>query len=95
MSGTRGRRQTIPVGLVIGHEFVGEVVEVGANVPDVQPGQLVSGEGPCGVRALPELPGGAAASVRVYARGGGESRRGVCGVYRAADVEYLAPCAGD
>ena len=36
---------TIPVGLVIGHEFVGEVVEVGANVPDVLPGQIVSGEG--------------------------------------------------
>ena len=38
-------RKTIPVGLVIGHEFVGEVVEVGANVPDVHPGQMVSGEG--------------------------------------------------
>ncbi len=38
-------RATIPVGLVIGHEFVGEVVAVGANVPDVHPGQLVSGEG--------------------------------------------------
>ena len=37
--------KTIPVGLVIGHEFSGEVVEVGANVPDVQVGQLVSGEG--------------------------------------------------
>jgi threonine 3-dehydrogenase len=36
---------TIPVGLVIGHEFVGEVVEVGSNVLDVHPGQLVSGEG--------------------------------------------------
>ena len=38
-------RSTIPVGLVIGHEFVGEVVAVGVNVPDVQPGQIVSGEG--------------------------------------------------
>ncbi len=38
-------RSTIPVGLVIGHEFVGEVVAVGSNVIDVQPGQLVSGEG--------------------------------------------------
>jgi threonine 3-dehydrogenase len=37
--------KTIPVGLVIGHEFVGEVVAVGANVPDVHPGQIVSGEG--------------------------------------------------
>jgi threonine 3-dehydrogenase len=33
------------VPLVIGHEFVGEVVEVGSNVADFQPGQIVSGEG--------------------------------------------------
>jgi len=37
--------KTIPIGLVIGHEFVGEVVAVGANVMDVLPGQMVSGEG--------------------------------------------------
>lgn len=36
---------TIPVPLVIGHEFVGEVVEVGSNVNDFRPGDLVSGEG--------------------------------------------------
>ncbi len=38
-------RQTIPVPLVIGHEFVGEVAEVGANVSDFHPGDIVSGEG--------------------------------------------------
>jgi len=37
--------RTIPVPLVVGHEFVGEVVEVGANVKDFQPGDVVSGEG--------------------------------------------------
>ena len=31
--------------LVVGHEFVGEVVEVGSNVSDFHPGELVSGEG--------------------------------------------------
>ena len=36
---------TIPVPLVIGHEFVGEVVEVGSNVSDFHPGEIVSGEG--------------------------------------------------
>src|SRR5271168_5497407 len=36
---------TIPVGLTIGHEFVGEVVAMGSNVADLQIGQLVSGEG--------------------------------------------------
>jgi threonine 3-dehydrogenase len=35
----------IRVPLVIGHEFVGEVVEVGSNVSDFHPGDLVSGEG--------------------------------------------------
>ncbi len=35
----------VPVGLTIGHEFVGEIVEVGANVSDFAPGQVVSGEG--------------------------------------------------
>jgi threonine 3-dehydrogenase len=37
--------RTIPVPLVIGHEFVGEIVAVGSNVLDFQPGQIVSGEG--------------------------------------------------
>jgi threonine 3-dehydrogenase len=36
---------TVPVGLTIGHEFVGEIVEVGSNVADFAPGQVVSGEG--------------------------------------------------
>ena len=38
-------RQTIPAPMIIGHEFVGEIVEVGSNVNDVHPGELVSGEG--------------------------------------------------
>jgi threonine 3-dehydrogenase len=38
-------RRTIPVPLVVGHEFVGEVVEVGSNVTDFFPGEIVSGEG--------------------------------------------------
>jgi threonine 3-dehydrogenase len=38
-------RSTIPVPLVIGHEFVGEIVEVGSNVTDYHPGDMVSGEG--------------------------------------------------
>jgi threonine 3-dehydrogenase len=36
---------TIPVPLVIGHEFVGRIVEVGSNVNDFYPGMIVSGEG--------------------------------------------------
>jgi threonine 3-dehydrogenase len=38
-------QSTIPVPLIIGHEFVGEVAEVGSNVADIQSGDIVSGEG--------------------------------------------------
>ncbi len=38
-------QKTIPVPLVVGHEFVGEIVKVGSNVKDFFPGQIVSGEG--------------------------------------------------
>ncbi|MXP48332.1 L-threonine 3-dehydrogenase [Altererythrobacter luteolus] len=38
-------QSTIPVPMVVGHEFVGEIVEVGSNVSDFHPGQIVSGEG--------------------------------------------------
>jgi len=37
--------KTIKAPLVVGHEFVGEVVEVGSNVTDLHPGDVVSGEG--------------------------------------------------
>src|SRR5579871_1979777 len=38
-------QKTIPVPMVVGHEFVGEILEVGSNVKDFSPGQIVSGEG--------------------------------------------------
>jgi threonine 3-dehydrogenase len=38
-------RKTIPVPMVVGHEFVGEIVAVGSNVVDFHPGDVVSGEG--------------------------------------------------
>jgi threonine 3-dehydrogenase len=38
-------QKTIPVPMAIGHEFVGEIVAVGANVNDFFPGDIVSGEG--------------------------------------------------
>ena len=37
--------KTIRPPLIVGHEFVGEIVEVGTNVTDFHPGELVSGEG--------------------------------------------------
>ena len=38
-------RKTVPVPLVVGHEFVGEIVEVGSDVRDFSVGEIVSGEG--------------------------------------------------
>ncbi|MGA2804414.1 MAG: L-threonine 3-dehydrogenase [Acidimicrobiales bacterium] len=35
----------VPVPLVIGHEFVGQIVELGVDVDDLEIGDLVSGEG--------------------------------------------------
>ena len=41
----RWAQSTVPVPLVIGHEWAGEIVAVGANVRHLRPGQRVSGEG--------------------------------------------------
>lgn len=38
-------QSTIPVPMVVGHEFVGEIIDIGSNVSDFKPGDLVSGEG--------------------------------------------------
>lgn len=38
-------QKTIPVPMVVGHEFVGRIVEIGSNVHDFRLGDIVSGEG--------------------------------------------------
>jgi threonine 3-dehydrogenase len=38
-------QETIPVPMIIGHEFVGEIVETGEHVNDCYAGEIVSGEG--------------------------------------------------
>ena len=38
-------RKTIPVPMVVGHEFVGRIEAVGSHVHDFYPGEIVSGEG--------------------------------------------------
>ena len=37
--------KTVPLPLVVGHEFVGEVVQIGSGVTDFRVGEIVSGEG--------------------------------------------------
>lgn len=38
-------QKTVPVPLITGHEFAGEIVEIGSNVSDLKLGQRCSGEG--------------------------------------------------
>lgn len=38
-------QKTIPVPMQVGHEFVGTIAEIGSNVHDFKPGDIVSGEG--------------------------------------------------
>jgi len=38
-------QKTIPVPMAVGHEYCGEVVEVGSEVSGFKPGDRVSGEG--------------------------------------------------
>ncbi len=60
-------QRTIPVPLVIGHEFVGEVVEVGLQRDRLSPRRPRQRRGPRRLRPLPQLHGRPAASVRAHA----------------------------
>ncbi len=81
-------KKTIPVPMTIGHEFVGEVVEVGARVTEVKPGQVVSGEGHgvCG-RCRNCLAGRRHLCMRT--QGVGVHRTGAFAEYIALPVEYV------
>jgi len=38
-------QKTIPIPMITGHEYAGEIVELGSNVSDLKVGDIVSGEG--------------------------------------------------
>lgn len=38
-------KKTIPAPMVVGHEFVGEIIEIGSNVSGFRVGDVVSGKG--------------------------------------------------
>ena len=83
-------QRTIKPGLVIGHEFVGRIVELGAGVRDYSPGQRVSAEGHivCGVcrncRAGKQ-------HLCPYAAGIGVTRNGAFAEYIAMPASNLWP----
>ena len=56
-------QQNIPVPLIVGHEFVGEIVELGAEVDDLGRGDLGERRGPSRLRPLSQLHGGAPGAV--------------------------------
>ena len=87
-------QKTIPVPMVVGHEFVGEIVAVGANVVDFFPGDIVSGEGHvvCG-RCRNCLAG--RRHLCADTKGVGVNRAGAFrGISFAADDQRLAAFAG-
>ncbi len=59
-------QQTIPVPMTVGHEFVGEIVEVGSNVTDFRVGDIVSGEGHVVCGRCRNLFGGSTTFVCAY-----------------------------
>ena len=81
---------TIPVPLVIGHEFVGEIVAVGSNVARLPSRRHRQRRGPRRLRALPQLSGGAAPSLRAHEGRGREPSGRICRIHRAADEQHLA-----
>ena len=76
-------RSTVQVPTVIGHEFVGEIVDVGSNVTDFRPGMIVSGEGHVVCGRCQKLSCRTAASMRADSRSGRESARRVRRIHLA------------
>ena len=64
-------QQTIQPPMVIGHEFVGEIVEVGGNVQGFKPATSSTARA-TSLRPVPQLPRRAAASLQEHQRSRGQ-----------------------
>lgn len=84
-------QKTIPLGMTVGHEFVGVVEDFGANVCDYKKGDLVSGEGHivCG-RCRNCLAG--RRHLCPHTKGVGVNRDGAFAEYLAIPVANVWPC---
>ena len=87
-------QRTIPTPMVVGHEFVGEVAEVGSNVTDFFPGEVVSAEGHVRLRTLPQLSRRPSPPVQGHPGHRGEPARRVRRIHFRADDERVASPAG-
>lgn len=83
-------QKTVPVPLTIGHEFCGEIVELGAKVTQLKVGQRVSGEGhlTCGI--CPPCKSGQA-HLCMHTRGVGYHTTGCFAEYFALPASNVFP----
>jgi len=86
-------RRTIPVPMVVGHEFVGEIVAVGSNVADFRPVMWLAARDTSSAAAA-ELPGGAPSPLRPHQGHRRESTRSVRRVHRPALHKRLGSRSG-
>ena len=84
-------QHTIPVGLTAGHEYVGEVVEVGAGVEGFKKGDLVSGEGHVVCGKCRNCLEGHKENCR-DAKGVGVNRNGAFAEYLVIPASNVWPC---
>ena len=81
--------KTIKPPLVVGHEFVGEIVEVGSNVTDFHAGRPRQRRGPRRLRPMPPLPGRAGATCAPTRIGLGVGRDGAFAEYVALPMTNI------
>ena len=84
-------RKTVPVPLVIGHEFVGQIVEVGAKRHRFPRRRDCQRRRARGLRPMPELPGRPASSLQGHQGNRRQSSRRVCPVPGPPDDQRLGP----
>ena len=85
-------QKTIPVPMVVGHEFVGEIVEVGDNVNDYTPGMIVSGEGHIVCGRCRNCMAGRRHLCPYHQRRRRQPARRLRRIYRHPERQCLAPC---
>ena len=84
-------QNTIPVGMTVGHEYVGEIVEMGEGVRGFQIGDLVSGEGHITCGKCRNCLEGHKENCR-NARGVGVNRSGAFAEYLVIPACNVWPC---
>ena len=75
--------------MVIGHEFVGRIVEIGSNVHDFRVGDLVSAEGHVVCGHCRNCLAGRRHLCNAPLRDRRQSRRRLCRIHLRAGHEYL------